>query len=104
MSFLILFLLLLVLLLLSTTPCHAAARKARFDRFKGASSHEFKPFKFHGAGNKEGDQVFGADKRKVYTGFSQTSSGFLYLAKVLLAHTRKCPIHSDSCEIDLVMR
>jgi len=77
MSFLILFLLLLLLLLLSTTPCHAAARKVRFERFKGASSSsasEFKPFNFHGAdlqGNsahKEGDQVFGADKRKVYTG------------------------------------
>ncbi|QCD97065.1 hypothetical protein DEO72_LG6g1775 [Vigna unguiculata] len=81
MSFVILFLLLLLLLLFSTTPCHAAAAagKARFQRFKGASSSsssasEFKPFNFHGAdleGNgahKEGDQVFGADKRKVYTG------------------------------------
>ncbi|BAT85108.1 hypothetical protein VIGAN_04260700 [Vigna angularis var. angularis] len=77
MSFVILFLLLLLLLLLfSTTPCHAAAGKARFERFKAASSaSEFKPFNFRGAadlqGNgahKEGDQVFGADKRKVYTG------------------------------------
>ncbi|KAK7396047.1 hypothetical protein VNO78_16756 [Psophocarpus tetragonolobus] len=74
MSFLILFLLLLLLLLLGTTPCHAAPRKVGFHRFKGASSSssEFKPFNFHGAGNtahKEvADQVFGADKRKVYTG------------------------------------
>ncbi|ESW34062.1 hypothetical protein PHAVU_001G120900 [Phaseolus vulgaris] len=75
MSFVILFLLLLLLLLLSTTPCHAAAGKARFERFKGGSSaSQFKPFNFRGAdlqGNsahKEGDQVFGADKRKVYTG------------------------------------
>nr|KYP70443.1 hypothetical protein KK1_009663 [Cajanus cajan] len=69
MSFLIL---LLVLLLLTTIPCHASARKPRFDRFSGGSSaSEFNPSNFHGAsfeGNKEGDQVFGADKRKVYTG------------------------------------
>ncbi|CAJ1915635.1 unnamed protein product [Sphenostylis stenocarpa] len=76
MSFVVLFLLLLLFLILSTTPCQAAARKARFERFKGggSSASEFKPFNFHGAalqGNsahKEGDQVFGADKRKVYTG------------------------------------
>lgn len=77
MSCVILFLL---LLLLSTTPCHAAARKTRFDRLKGGSSSDdefkFKPSNnFHGVGlqgntnaQKDGDQVFGADKRKVYTG------------------------------------
>ncbi|KAG5043239.1 hypothetical protein AAZX31_03G109800 [Glycine max] len=81
MSCVILFLLLLLLLLLlSTTPCHAAARKARFDTLKGGSSSDdefkFKPSNnFHGTGlqgntnaQKDGDQVFGADKRKVYTG------------------------------------
>ncbi|KAL2320641.1 hypothetical protein Fmac_029610 [Flemingia macrophylla] len=67
------FLILLVLLLLSTTPSHAAARKSRFDRFSGSSStsDEFKPSNFHGGsleGNKEGNEAFGADKRKVYTG------------------------------------
>ncbi|KAK7336439.1 hypothetical protein VNO77_16980 [Canavalia gladiata] len=77
MGFVMLFLLLLVLLLLSTTtPCKAAAgNKVRFERFKGGSyASEFKSSKFHGPGfqgnseDKEGDQVFGADKRKVYTG------------------------------------
>ncbi|KAK7286671.1 hypothetical protein RJT34_21835 [Clitoria ternatea] len=75
MGFGILFLLLLLLLLFSTTPCKAAIGKTRFERFRGGSSaSEFKPPKFHGNGlqgdsaSKEGDQVFGADKRKVYTG------------------------------------
>lgn len=74
MGFVILFMLLLLLLLLSTTPCSAAGR-ARFERPRGGSSSasELKPSRFHGgiqgnSADEHGDQVFGADKRKVYTG------------------------------------
>lgn len=75
MGFVIISLLLLMLLLLSTTPCNTA-EKARFDRFKGgSSSFGLKSSELHGglqgnSANKHGggDQVFGADKRKVYTG------------------------------------
>ncbi|KAE9599750.1 hypothetical protein Lalb_Chr14g0365681 [Lupinus albus] len=70
MSFLIISLLLLVLLL-STTPCITAEK----NRFKGgSSSSKLKSSEYHVEfqGNKAdkygGDQVFGAEERKVYTG------------------------------------
>ncbi|OIW15489.1 hypothetical protein TanjilG_32893 [Lupinus angustifolius] len=76
MGFLFISLFLIMLLLLSTTTSSTTAEKARrFDRFKGgSSSSELKSSEFHVGvqGNKAdkniGDQVFGADKRKVYTG------------------------------------
>lgn len=68
----LLLLLLILLLLLSNAPCEASGgNKARFDRFK---DEPFKSkYKFHGdlnfqGKNKNEDQVFGDDKRKVYTG------------------------------------
>lgn len=73
MGFGILCLLFLTMLLVST-PCNAAGR-ARFHRFRGGgdgSHSELKPFDFRGGlkGNedKDGDGIFGAEKRKVYTG------------------------------------
>ncbi|CAL5193312.1 unnamed protein product [Lathyrus oleraceus] len=59
----LLLLLLILLLLLSNATCEASAR---FDTFKSKSK-----YKFHGdfqGRNKNEDQVFGDDKRKVYTG------------------------------------
>ncbi|KAI9120684.1 hypothetical protein K1719_007717 [Acacia pycnantha] len=75
MGLLLLSLLLLNLFLL-ISPCKAAGR-ARFHRFKGHGSpnSELKPFHFGGNGlqghehqDVDEDEVFGADKRKVYTG------------------------------------
>ncbi|CAL0323528.1 unnamed protein product [Lupinus luteus] len=77
MGFLFISFFLLMLLLLSTTSSSSTAEKARrFDRFRGgsSSSSDLKSSEFHVGvqGNKAdkhiGDQVFGADKRKVYTG------------------------------------
>ncbi|OIW09448.1 hypothetical protein TanjilG_31167 [Lupinus angustifolius] len=76
MSVLILSLFLLMLLLLSTTTPSSIAEKARFDRFKGdsSSSSVVKSSEFHvgiqgtKADKHGGDQVFGAEKRKVYAG------------------------------------
>jgi len=74
LCFVILLLLLLILLLLlsNIAPCEAASltgNKARFDRFKGGS-FKSSSSRFHEGNNanKNGDQVFGDEKRKVYTG------------------------------------
>lgn len=65
---------LMMMLVLNTASCEGAlsGKGARFER---SFDSEFKSsFKFHGAfqgnnaNNKNGDQVFGDDKRKVYTG------------------------------------
>ncbi|CAJ2671698.1 unnamed protein product [Trifolium pratense] len=74
--FFLLMLLLILLLLLSSNiaSCEGAltGNKARFDRFR-SGSFKTSSKKFHGAfqgnnANKNGDEVFGDDKRKVYTG------------------------------------
>ncbi|AES81166.1 hypothetical protein MtrunA17_Chr7g0255921 [Medicago truncatula] len=63
----------LLLLLSNIAPCEAAAltgnNKAIFDRFKGGS-FKSSSSRFHEGNNanKNGDQVFGDEKRKVYTG------------------------------------
>ncbi|KAF1883214.1 hypothetical protein Lal_00030426 [Lupinus albus] len=74
MGFLFISLFLLMLLRFSTTTSSSTVEKTRrFDRFKGgSSSSELKSSEFQLQGNKAdkniGDQVFGADKRKVHTG------------------------------------
>jgi hypothetical protein len=75
--FFLLMLLLILLLLLSSNiaSCEATTltgNKARFDRFR-SGSFKTSSKKFHGTfqgnnANKNGDDVFGDDKRKVYTG------------------------------------
>lgn len=63
--------LLLLMLLQFETPCFAAGI-GRFSRFKVGSSSELNPVKPHGGfkGNadKDSEGIFGAEKRKVYTG------------------------------------
>ncbi|KAB1222178.1 hypothetical protein CJ030_MR2G023441 [Morella rubra] len=65
--------LLLLMLLQLETPCLAGG-SGRFSSLKGGSGSgsEINPVKPHGAykGNadKDADEIFGADKRKVYTG------------------------------------
>ena len=65
--------LLLLMLVQLDTPCFAEGI-GRFSRFKvGSSSSELNPVKPHGGfkgsnANKDSDEIFGADKRKVYTG------------------------------------
>jgi len=67
-------LLLMMMLLFSTATCEAALiDKDRFERFRGGSyaNSELKSSsKFHvvNNANKNGDRVFGDDKRKVFTG------------------------------------
>ncbi|CAK9188536.1 unnamed protein product [Ilex paraguariensis] len=67
-----LFLLLLMLLKLGNSPCFADGY-GRFSRSKGGSGSDLSPLKTHnglkGKGNKhEDDDIFGGDKRRVYTG------------------------------------
>lgn len=63
--------LLLLMILPLETPCLAAG-SGRLNRFKGGSGFQVNPVKPHGSitGNaeKDADAIFGADKRKVYTG------------------------------------
>nr|DAD42891.1 TPA_asm: hypothetical protein HUJ06_001121 [Nelumbo nucifera] len=66
-----LFLLLLMLLQLET-PCSADGY-GRFGRFRGGSASKLSAFQSKGIperreGDKDGDEVFGVDKRKIYTG------------------------------------
>ncbi|KAG2683638.1 hypothetical protein I3843_10G041600 [Carya illinoinensis] len=64
--------LLLLMILQLETPCLAAGSTGRLNRFKGGSGFQVNPVKPHGGitGNaeKDADEIFGADKRKVYTG------------------------------------
>lgn len=62
-----------MMLLLSTATCEALIDKDRFERSRAGSyaSSELKSSsKFHlvNNANKNGDQVFGDNKRKVFTG------------------------------------
>ncbi|KAJ7976580.1 Clavata3/ESR (CLE) protein [Quillaja saponaria] len=82
MGLLFLFLLLLLRLLELQTPCYAAAGtigKGRVDKLRGGTSvgnsEQLKPVKSQtnigpkdNADNDHGDKIFGAEKRKVYTG------------------------------------
>jgi hypothetical protein len=71
--FVIFMLLWMLLLLLSTATCEALTDKDRFERSKAGSyaNSELKASsRFHlvNNANKNRDQVFGDDKRKVFTG------------------------------------
>jgi hypothetical protein len=68
--------LLLLILLQLEAPCFADGSR-RFTRFKGGSSgselnpgpgSELNHGGFKGNAGKDGDEIFGAEKRKVYTG------------------------------------
>ncbi|KAF3442161.1 hypothetical protein FNV43_RR16077 [Rhamnella rubrinervis] len=63
--------LLLLVLLLLETACFAEGY-GKIGRFKGGSGSVLGPVKsqsgFKGNAHKDGDEVFGVEKRKVYTG------------------------------------
>lgn len=65
------FSLLLLILSVLETPCSAVGY-AKFSRFKGGSDSELNPAKsnngFKGNVDKDGNEIFGAEKRKVHTG------------------------------------
>ncbi|GLT40847.1 hypothetical protein SLA2020_149510 [Shorea laevis] len=68
------FSLLLLILLLDTIPCYAAVLYGKSSRHKAGPASGMSAFKpqsgFKGKNNaaKDGDGIFGGDKRRVYTG------------------------------------
>ncbi|KAG7962131.1 hypothetical protein I3843_09G050000 [Carya illinoinensis] len=65
--------LLLLMLLQFEAPCFADGAGRFYRSFKGGSGSEHNSVKPHGTGfrgnaDKDADEIFGADKRKVYTG------------------------------------